>query len=435
MLHLLPKIFAAIGALLGAMSCYYTVYAIVGLFATRHFAPAKRRHRYAIVIAARNEEAVIGRLLESIRLQDYPSELLTVFVVADNCTDGTAQAARRGGAVCYERCDPDHRTKGYALEYLFSCIARDYGTDAFEGYFVFDADNLLNRDYVSRMNEAFDAGEHIVTSCRASKNFGDNWISASYALHWLRTVRMEHRARSVFGLATRIQGTGFLFASELVKNGWHYTSLTEARAFTADAVAAGYPISYCDAAVFYDEQPVSLRIALRQRIRWAKGHLQAFAETGWPLWKHVFTSHDAPTAFMSYDMFLRAVEHLHLRRPAAVRPCTVAVHKGELRRGRRGAAGMGRRLRKALAAERGHRTLCLPDGAAAYARPAVVPEALVCRDVPAVRRHRPHQHGHRAVLPCGLEADPARLRRRDRRDADSKNSHLVMRRLFCYSDS
>ena len=117
------------------------------------------------------------------------------------------------------------------------------------------------------MNEAFDAGERIVTSCRASKNFGDNWISASYALHWLRTVRMEHRARSVFGLATRIQGTGFLFASELVKNGWHYTSLTEDRAFTADAVAAGYPISYCDAAVFYDEQPVSLRIALRQRIR------------------------------------------------------------------------------------------------------------------------------------------------------------------------
>ena len=433
MLHLLPKIFAAIGALLGAMSCYYTVYAIVGLFATRRFAPARRQHRYAIVIAARNEEAVIGRLLESIRLQDYPSELLTVFVVADNCTDGTAQAARSGGAVCYERCDPDHRTKGYALEYLFSCIARDYGTDAFEGYFVFDADNLLNRDYVSRMNEAFDAGERIVTSCRASKNFGDNWISASYALHWLRTVRMEHRARSVFGLATRIQGTGFLFASELVKNGWHYTSLTEDRAFTADAVAAGYPISYCDAAVFYDEQPVSLRIALRQRIRWAKGHLQAAVEAC----VHVARRPDGLHVLRHVPARLppRAVEHLHLRRPAAVCPCTVAVHKGELRRGRRGTAGVGRRLRKALAAECGHRTLCLPDGAAAYARPAVVPEALVCRDVPAVRRHRPHQHGHRAVFPCGLEADPARLRRRDRRDADSKNSHLVMRRLFCYSDS
>lgn len=392
------------------------------------------------VIAARNEEAVIGRLLESIRLQDYPSELLTVFVVADNCTDGTAQAARSGGAVCYERCDPDHRTKGYALEYLFSCIARDYGTDAFEGYFVFDADNLLNRDYVSRMNEAFDAGERIVTSCRASKNFGDNWISASYALHWLRTVRMEHRARSVFGLATRIQGTGFLFASELVKNGWHYTSLTEDRAFTADAVAAGYPISYCDAAVFYDEQPVSLRIALRQRIRWAKGHLQAFARDGLAAVEacvHFARRPDGLHVLRHVPARLPPcpLEHLHLRRPAAVRHCAVAVHKGELRRGRRGTAGVGHRLRKALAAERGHRALCLSDGAAAYARPAVVPEALVCRDVPAVRRHRPHQHGHRAVLPCGLEADPARLRRRDRRDADSKNSHLVMRRLFCYSGS
>jgi len=123
MLHLLPKIFAAIGALLGAMSCYYTVYAIVGLFATRRFAPARRQHRYAIVIAARNEEAVIGRLLESIRLQDYPSELLTVFVVADNCTDGTAQAARSGGAVCYERCDPDHRTKGYAGAPVHDAVA------------------------------------------------------------------------------------------------------------------------------------------------------------------------------------------------------------------------------------------------------------------------------------------------------------------------
>lgn len=96
MLHLLPKIFAAIGALLGAMSCYYTVYAIVGLFATRRFAPARRQHRYAIVIAARNEEAVIGRLLESIRLQDYPSELLTVFVVT---TARTGRRRRHASAV------------------------------------------------------------------------------------------------------------------------------------------------------------------------------------------------------------------------------------------------------------------------------------------------------------------------------------------------
>ena len=73
-------------------------------------------------------------------------------------------------------------------------------------------------------------------------------------------------------MATNIQGTGFLFASEIVKDGWKYTSLTEDRALTADCVVEGYEISYNDEAIFYDEQQVSLKVALRQRLRWSKGH-------------------------------------------------------------------------------------------------------------------------------------------------------------------
>lgn len=307
MLHLILNtilyIFGKLSSLLTALCTHWSIYALVGLFTTRRFPKAWRQHRLAIVVAARNEAAVIGNLLESIRRQDYPAELVTVFVVADNCTDDTARVARSHGAVCYERHDPSRRTKGYALQFLFRQIERDYGTDAFEAYIVFDADNLLKRDFLSRMNEAFDAGEQIVTSYRNTKNFADNWISASYAIHWLRTVRLEHRARSVLGLATRIQGTGFLFSSALVKNGWNYTSLTEDRAFSADAVAAGYSISYCDAAQFYDEQPTTLPVALRQRLRWAKGHLQAFTETGGKLLKNVVASGSVTTAFMSYDMF------------------------------------------------------------------------------------------------------------------------------------
>ncbi len=267
---------------------YRSLYAAAGAFATRLFPPAKRQHRYAILVAARNEEAVIEHLIDSIRKQDYPQKLVDIFVVADNCTDATASIARTSGAICYERTDPAHRTKGYALQFLVKQIRRDHGIDAYDGYFIFDADNLLKSDYISRMNDAFDSGEKIITSYRNTKNFSDNWISASYSIHWLRTIRTEHRARSVFHLATRIQGTGFLFANELIRNGWNYTSLTEDRAFCADAVALGYRISYQDAAEFYDEQPTDLRIAFRQRIRWAKGHLQAFAETGPKLFKHIF---------------------------------------------------------------------------------------------------------------------------------------------------
>lgn len=287
-LDLIIEIINAIVGFVNSLYKYRTIYKVTGIFLTRKFKAAKNKHKYAILVAARNEETVIGNLIESINEQDYDRDLITVFVVADNCTDKTAEIAREHGAVCYERFDPDHRTKGYALQYLVERIREDYGIESFEGYFLFDADNLLKQDYITRMNESFDAGEKIVTSYRNTKNFGDNWISASYGIHWLRTVRFEHRARSLFRLATRIQGTGFLFASEIIKDGWNYTSLTEDRAFCADAVANGYEITYNHDAIFYDEQPVSMNIAMRQRIRWAKGHLQAFVETGGKLLKHIF---------------------------------------------------------------------------------------------------------------------------------------------------
>lgn len=305
-----------IWAVISFLYKYRSVYTITGVFATRKFKKAKNYHKYAILVAARNEEAVIGRLIESIKNQDYKGEPVKIFVVADNCTDNTADVARELGAICYERTDSEHRTKGFALQYLVECIRKDYGIESFEGYFIFDADNLLKKDYISHMNDSFDLGEKIITFYRNTKNFDDNWISASYAIHWLRTIRNEHRARSVFHLATRIQGTGFLFANELIKDGWNYTGLTEDRAFCADAVAKGYKISYNNDAQFYDEQPVSIKIAMRQRIRWAKGHLQAFAETGPTLFKHMFYTGGAANReekFANAPWYQKVLNNIRLR--------------------------------------------------------------------------------------------------------------------------
>ena len=276
-----------IGKLLPALVTYRIFYLIIGLFFTRKFKKAKKQHKYGIVIAARNEEMVIGNLIDSINKQDYPKDLLTIFVVADNCTDKTAKIARKKGCICYERFDDVHKTKGYALEYLFDKIEEDYKRDSFEGFFVFDADNLLKKDYISKMNDAFDSGEKIITSYRNIKNIDENWITMSFAVHWLRSIRQYHRARSFLRLATNIQGTGYLFSSEVVKDGWHYVSLTEDRGLTADAVAQGYRISYQDAAEFYDEQTPKAKVAYNQKLRWSKGLLINFKESGFKLFRNI----------------------------------------------------------------------------------------------------------------------------------------------------
>ncbi len=301
MITLLIKIIHAARSLLDLCFSHFVLYTVLGAFTTRKFSKAEKMHRYAILIAAHNEEKVIGNLLESIRRQDYPAEKITVFVVADNCTDNTAEIARAGGAVCYERFDDAHRTKGFALQFLMKNIHRDYGKDAFDGFFLFDADNLLMPDYITRMNEAFDEGERIVTSYRHTKNFDDNWISASYAIHWLRTVRTEHRGRARLGLATRIQGTGVLLHNDLLRDGWNFTSLTEDRELCAHAVADGERISFCFDAVFYDEQPTDLKIAFRQRLRWSKGNLWVFFHEGKRLLKGIFKTRGVQK-FVCYDM-------------------------------------------------------------------------------------------------------------------------------------
>ena len=123
---------------------YQFLYIPISLFIHKKSRRIKKNNSYGILIAARNEENVIGNLIDSILKQDYPKDLITTFVVADNCTDKTAKIARDCGAICYERFDNERKTKGFALEYLFERIEEDYGRMSFEGYFVFDADNWGN---------------------------------------------------------------------------------------------------------------------------------------------------------------------------------------------------------------------------------------------------------------------------------------------------
>ncbi len=272
----------ALGLLFLFFYAYQFAYAVVP-FLVRPRAPqgGGGRRRYAVLIAARNEEAVLPRLIESIAAQDYPAELVQTFVVADNCTDDTASAARRAGAEVFERFDSARVGKGYALAWLLSHIHERYGK-SFDGYFVFDADNLLSPNFISEMNRVFSPEYQIVTGCRNSKNYGDSWVSAGNALRFLYDSEYLNRPRMLLGTQCSVGGTGFLVGREALMRagGWRFFLISEDTEFTVSSVLAGENIGYCHSAVFYDEQPVSFAQSWRQRRRWVRGYMQVFSRYG-----------------------------------------------------------------------------------------------------------------------------------------------------------
>ncbi len=274
-----------IGAIFFACYSYQMLYVLISLLKKEAPHAKEKAHNFAVLIAARNEENVIEHLIESIKAQTYNKGEVTVFVIADNCTDQTAKKARDMGAIVYERFDTDNVGKGFAIEYLLQRINRQY--PSFDGYFVFDADNVLDENYISEMNKTFSDGYDLITSYRNSKNYGDNWITAGYGCWFLWESEYLNRGRMLLKSSCAISGTGFFFSRRIIDKygGWKFFLLTEDIQFTVDNIVSGEKVGYCRHAILYDEQPVTLKQSVRQRMRWAKGFFQVFRHYGGDLVK------------------------------------------------------------------------------------------------------------------------------------------------------
>ena len=187
-----------------------------------------KKHKFMAIIPAHNEEAVIGNLLESLNKQDYPKELLDIYVIADNCTDNTAAIARDLGAIVYERNDPTKKTKGYAMQWF---LAKKIEENAdYDAFFVFDADNIVTPNFTMEMNKKLCQGEEVVQGYRDIKNPSDTWVTAGYALFYWTMHRFYHLARYNIGLSPLLNGTGFMVKFDVVKpEGWQTKTLTQPR--------------------------------------------------------------------------------------------------------------------------------------------------------------------------------------------------------------
>ncbi len=279
---------------------YQVVYIVrVLMRGTVRLPKANKQHRYAFFIAAHNEELVIGNLVRSILSQDYPRELMDVFVVCDACTDDTHARAEEAGAIVWDRNDLARKGKSWAMDYGFDRILNEYG-DKYEAFIVMDADNLVSPDYLSIMNQAFDAGYLVCTSYRNSKNFDSSWISSAYALWFMREAKFLNNARMMVGTSCAISGSGWLVSERIVKgmHGWDFHTLTEDIQFSTFCCANNVQIGYAPAE-FFDEQPVTFKASWTQRMRWTKGFYQVFFSYARDLCKGISRGR-----FASYDMLM-----------------------------------------------------------------------------------------------------------------------------------
>lgn len=275
-MRFLEMLSAVLALLTTICFAYQFFYLFLPLLGKRKLTKKPELRRYAVLIAARNEEKVLPHLLDSIREQDYPAELITTFVIADNCTDRTADVAAEHGATVFTRSNKSQVGKGYALNYLLDKIRQNFGWDAFDAFLIFDADNLLSRDYIRQINALPSNGYEAFCGYRNTKNFGANWISSSYALWYLHESTHMNRSRMLLGVGCAVNGTGFGFARSLLERlgGWNFFTLTEDIEFNNWCACNGVKIGYCHEAVLFDEQPLTFRQSWNQRIRWAQGGIQ-----------------------------------------------------------------------------------------------------------------------------------------------------------------
>lgn len=294
--------------LLTAYSLYNIGLALFSLRRTRRQPFPEPRHRFAFLVAARNEEAVIGNLVESLRQQHYPQELYDVIVVPNNCTDRTRFVAEQAGARIL-LCETPVRSKGDVLNFAFPVLSQpQYGYDAI---CVVDADNLVHPDFLLAMNQSLLSGSKIAQGYRDSKNPVDTGISGSYSIYFWMINRFVSGARKKAGLSAGIGGSGFMISTDAIRQIGEikFVTMTEDMELNVFSYLAGIKVDFVPGAVVYDEQPLTFHQSWKQRQRWSGGMYQVSELYSYPISKKLFRNKMLP----GLDLFslFRSV-HMHV---------------------------------------------------------------------------------------------------------------------------
>lgn len=280
---LIEKIASGIIVLVYIISFYYLSISVLGLLIkNKKDKDICKKNKFAIVIAAHNEEKVIVNSLKSLNELKYDRDYFDIFVVADNCTDKTAEYSVKENALVYERFDDKNKGKGYALEWMFNKI---FEMDKeYSAIVVLDADNIVSPNFLTEMNIKLNNGHKVIQGYIDSKNPNDNWLTLSYSIAFWSNNRLFQLCRDNLGLSCQLSGTGFCLEIETLKKiGWGATCLTEDLEFTCKLAMNDMRVVSAYKAIVYDEKPLTLRQSWNQRKRWMQGFADVSSRYFWKL--------------------------------------------------------------------------------------------------------------------------------------------------------
>jgi cellulose synthase/poly-beta-1,6-N-acetylglucosamine synthase-like glycosyltransferase len=272
--------------------------------------PAARTLRFDVIVPAHNEAAIIDRTIASLRGIAWPQDRFRVVVVADNCTDDTAEVARRAGAEVLVRNDPSKRGKGYALQFAFNASRDDHWADA---VVVVDADSEASPNILEAFTARIESGLHAVQSHYGVRNPMASWRTrlitiAKGSFHIVRS-----RARERLGLSCGLRGNGWCVTHALLQRvPYQAFSLTEDVEYGITIGLAGYRVAYTDEAHADADMVSSEDIARRQRQRWEDGRLQLIRSKTLPLLAHALKGRSAICLDLAIDLLVLPLSYVAL---------------------------------------------------------------------------------------------------------------------------
>ena len=250
---------------------YFFFFSLFTFFGKENLREVEDETKFAVLICARNEANVIGGLIDTLNKQTYTKSLYDVIVLANNCTDDTKEIAVAHGAKVVDVTVPV-KSKGDVLNW-----AKGYFKDLdYDAYVIFDADNVVDSNFLREMNKVYCNGHLVAQGLRDSKNASDNWITSSYTLFYCLQNYFYNRARRNLSKSALINGTGFMVDKKFFEDHFDAHTLTEDVEFSAVSVLNGQMVYFAEKAITYDEHTTSFWASWVQRKRWSKGNIQCF---------------------------------------------------------------------------------------------------------------------------------------------------------------